>query len=102
MADIEITNAEILTEDEKKVMNKLLNEYYSKIQRMTKTPIKLKIDVKEYDKEGEKCKYSLNSQLIFSGKMLSSSSWDWDLTRAIHKAMKKIESEAEHKWKETK
>ena len=100
MADIEITHEEILTEEEREIAKKLLNEYYPKIQRMTKTPIKIKIDIKEYDKEGKNKKYSINSQVIFSGKMLSSSSWDWDLARAIHKAMIKLENEAEHKWKE--
>jgi hypothetical protein len=98
--DIEITNVEILTEEERKIIDKLLKEYQLKIQRLTKTPIKLKIDVKEYDKDGKNKKYSINSQAIFSGKVFVSNAWDWDLTRAIRKAMKKIESEAEHKFKD--
>ena len=100
MADIEITHEEILTKEEREIAKKLLKEYYPKIQRMTKTPIKIKIDMKEYDKDGKNKKYSLNSKIIFSGKMLSSSAWDWDLARAIHKAMNKLENEAEHKWKD--
>jgi hypothetical protein len=99
MADIEISNIEILTGDERKIVDKLLKEYQFKIQRLTKTPIKLKVDVKEYDKDGKNRKYSINSQVIFSGKIFVSSSWDWDLTRAIRKAMIKIENEAEHHWK---
>jgi len=98
MSDVEITNAEILTETEKKIVEKLLNEYESKFQREIKTLERLKIEFKEYDKEGKKKKYSINSQIIFSGKIFTSSSWDWDLARAIHKAMKKIETEIEH-WK---
>jgi hypothetical protein len=100
MTDIEITNVEILTENERKIIDKLLKESQLKIQRLTKTPIKLKIDIKEYDKDGKKSKYSINSQAIFSGKVFTSSSWDWDLTKAIHKAMIKIENEAEHKFKD--
>jgi hypothetical protein len=100
MADIEITNAEILTENERKSVDKLLKEYQLKIQRLAKTPVKLKIDIKEYDKEGKKSKYSINSQAIFTGKVFTSSSWDWDLSRAIHKAMIKLENEAEHKFKD--
>ena len=99
MTNIEITNIEILTEDEKKIIDKLLKEYEFKIQRLTKTPIRLKVDLKEYNKEGKNRKYSINSQVIFSGKMFVSSAWDWDLTRAIRKAMIKIENEAEHQWK---
>lgn len=96
---IEITNKNILTEEEKKIADKLIEEHISKIQRLTKAEIKLKIDFKEYDKEGKKRKYSINFQLIFSGDMISSSSWDWDLARAIHKGMIKIENEIERKWK---
>ncbi len=99
MDDIEITNIELLKEEEKKIAEKLLNEYFSKLQRMTKAPIKLKIKIKEYDKNGKKSKYSIDSRLMYSGKMLPSSSWDWDLARAIHKAMIKLENEAKHQWK---
>ena len=99
MADIEISNVEILTGNERKIVDKLLKDYEFKIQRLTKTPIKLKVDIKEYDKDGKNKKYSINSQVIFSGKIFVSSAWDWDLTRAIRKAMIKIENEAEHQWK---
>src|SRR4030043_103202 len=98
MKNIEVINIEILNEEERAIADKLLNEYYLKIQRLIKTPLSLKVHIKEYDKEGKKKKYSINIESIFSGKMLSSSSWDWDFARALHKAMKKIEEEIEHKF----
>ncbi len=95
---VEIIKAEILDEKERETADRLIDEYYSKIQRMLKNDFLLKIHFKEYDKEGKKKKYSINAEAIFSGKMINSSSWDWDLARAIHKSMRKIENEIEKKF----
>jgi len=95
---VEITNVEILDGKERETADRLIDEYYSKIQRMIKNDLLLKVHFKEYDKDGKKKKYSINAEAIFSGKMISSSSWDWDLARAIHKSMKKIENEIEKKF----
>ena len=96
MKDVEIINAGFLTEEEKKIVNNLSDEYSSKIQRIVKNPVSLKIHFREYKKEGKGKKYSIHVEAVFAGKMLNANSWDYDLTRTIHKAMKKIESEAEH------
>ncbi|OGJ15916.1 hypothetical protein A3K74_02345 [Candidatus Pacearchaeota archaeon RBG_13_33_26] len=99
MENLEVVNIEILNEEEKAIANKLFNEYYPRIQRLVKSPLSLKIHFKEYDKEGKKKKYSINAEAIFSGgKVISSDSWSWDFARAIHKAMKKLETEIEHKF----
>ncbi|MDD5012381.1 MAG: hypothetical protein PHQ66_01920 [Candidatus Nanoarchaeia archaeon] len=99
MENVEIVNTNILTEKDKKIADKLLEEYYEKIQRLLKNPFRLKMHIKEYDKDGKNRKYSLNAEVIFSGKMLNSSSWDYDFARAIHKAMAKIENEIEKKFR---
>ena len=52
MRDIEIINIENLNGKERKIATKLFNEYYSKIQRLIKTPLSLRIHIKEYEKEG--------------------------------------------------
>ena len=96
---IEITNIQLLDEKEREIANRLFNEYHSKIERMIKNPLLLKISIKNYKKAGEKVKYSLNAEAVFAGeKVISSSAWDWDLTRTIHKLMIKIENEIEHKF----
>ncbi|MCK9595823.1 hypothetical protein M0R19_01420 [Candidatus Pacearchaeota archaeon] len=95
---IEIIHAEILTEQERKIAHKLFDEYYLKIKRMIKRDFLLKVHFKEYEKAGKNKKYSLNCEIFFSGKMINSSSWDYDLARAIHKTLKKIETEIEHKF----
>jgi ribosome-associated translation inhibitor RaiA len=102
MADIEIIGVKLLTEKQKEIADIILNEYHKKIQRLIKNPLLLKVHIKEYDKDGKKSKYSINTEAIFAGKMIESSSWDYDFARAIHKAMKKIESEMEKKFKVSK
>lgn len=99
MADIKIINAELLNDKEKEITDNLLEEYHQKIQRLVKNPLSLKVHLKEYDKDGKKKKYSLNAEAIFSGKMLNSSSWDYDLARAIHKLMIKLGNEIEKKFR---
>lgn len=99
MTDIEIVGAKILTEKDKKIADTLLEGYHKKIQRLIKNPLLLKVHVKEYDKDGKKSKYSLNTEAVFAGKMMEASSWDYDFARAIHKGMKKIENEMEKKFK---
>ena len=99
MANIEIIGTKILTEKDKKIAEKLLEEYHKKIQRLIKNQLLLKLHIKEYDKDGKKSKYSINTEAIFAGKMLESSSSDYDFARAIHKGMTKLESEMEKKFK---
>jgi ribosome-associated translation inhibitor RaiA len=97
MEEVEIKNIEILTPDEKKFTEKILDEYYKKIKRMIKDSPKLTVHIKEYKTDGKGKKFSLNTELFFSGKKLKSESVDWDLTRALHKAMIKLQTELEHK-----
>lgn len=96
MEKIEVIGINNLTDEEKKITNTLLKEYISKIERIVKNDILIKMHVKEYKKDGKGKKYSLHFEVIFAGKMINSNAWDYDLSRTIHKAMKKIEIEAEH------
>ncbi len=96
MEKIEVIGINNLTEDERITTNNLLKEYIPKIERLVKNEILIKMHVKEYKKDSKEKKYSLHFEVIFAGKMINSNAWDYDLSRTIHKAMKKIESEAEH------
>ncbi len=98
MKEVEIKGIEILDEKEKETADRILNDYFPKIQRAVKNPVSLKLHIKEYKKEGKGKKYSISLEAGFSGKKLSSNSWDWDLARAIHKALIKIENEIEHRF----
>jgi hypothetical protein len=98
MKEIQVSGTEMLDEKEKEEINKILNNYFPKIQRSVKNPATLKVHIKEYKKEGKGKKYSISSEIKFSDKKVTSDSWDWDLAKAIHKSMIKIENEIEHKF----
>ena len=97
MEEVIIENIEILTPEEKEASEKILEEDYKKIKRLIKDSPKLKVHIKEYKTDGKGKKFSINTELSFSGKKLKSESVDWDLTRALHKAMIKLQTELEHK-----
>ena len=98
---IHATGVEELTEKEKQLVNKLLNEYYIKIQKRLKNMSSLEFRVKEYGKSGErwltkKKKFSIHVK-INSDKFYEADYADWDLARTIHKVMNKLMNEIEHK-----
>jgi ribosome-associated translation inhibitor RaiA len=97
MKEVVIENIEILTPEEKEIAEKILAEYHKKIKRWVKDSPTLKVHIKEYKTDGKGKKFSLNTELSFSGKKLKSESVDWDLARALHKAMIKLQTELEHK-----
>lgn len=98
MASIETRGLDLLSKEEKAKTKMILNEYYSKIKRLIKNDLTLKIDLKEYKKDGKGKKYSISAEAFLPGKIFNSEAWSWDLERAIHKAMKMIETEIEHKY----
>lgn len=98
MEEIEIQNVEILTPEEKESAEKILNDYCKKIKRLVKSDLKLKVHIKEYNKEGKRRKFSINVDLHFSRRRLKSDAADWDLTRTLHKSMIKLQNEIEHEF----
>lgn len=97
MGEIELTGIELLTNIERATANKLINEYYKKIQRELKDLTTLKVHIKEYGKKGDKKKYSINVQTIIAKKVFQANAFDWDFARTLHKVMKNIENEIENR-----
>lgn len=98
MKEVEIKGSEKLTKEEQEIANKILNNFHPKIQRIVKAPLSLKLYVKEYEKDGKGKKYSTNLEIRFSGKKMTSSSFDYNLSKAIRDSLTKIENEIEHKF----
>ncbi|MEK6873024.1 MAG: hypothetical protein AABW90_03355 [Nanoarchaeota archaeon] len=98
---IHATGIDKLTEKEKQLVDRLLNEYYVRIQRQLKNLVSLEFNIKEYKKTGErwltkKKKFSVHIR-INSDKVYEADYGDWDLARTIHKVMNKLINEIEHK-----
>ncbi len=97
MESIQINGIELLNSQERKIADKLYKEYYLKIQRQIKNVISLKVYIREHEKEGLRRKLSINLELVYPGKTFKVKAYDWDLARAIHKALNKLINEIEHK-----
>jgi len=97
MEPIEINGIGLLNEQEKKKANKLLNEYYPKIQRQIKNTTSLRVYIKEYEKKGNRKKYSINIDVVTPAGIFKVKEFDWDFARTLHKVLNKIMSEIEHK-----
>ena len=95
--NVTISKIELLSEEEKKIANKLIKEYYQKIKRAAKGDFSLKITVKEYSKGGKAKKYELAAETVCSEGIFRAKSFDWNFTKTLHKLLSKIISEMEHK-----
>lgn len=85
-----------ITERQKQLINRLLNEYYKKIQRQLKNQASIEFHIKTYEKEGKAHKFSIHARVDSPLKPIEADYADWDLARAIHKTMNKLMNEIEH------
>jgi len=96
--DIGIIHAkgvDLLTEKEKQLTNRLLNEYYVRIQRQIKNLTVFSFDLKEYKKEGKAKKFSVHIRVEAPTRIFEADYADWDLARTIHKVLNKLMNEIE-------
>lgn len=69
------------------------NKFYLKHNKKLKNIEYIEIRLKDYQKQGSRRKFSVNSTLGFSGTVLTSKSFDWSLAKAVDSSLRKIESE---------
>ena len=86
----------VLSGRERWALHKLLNEYYSKVKRQLKNKVVFEVHIKVHEKEGKRKKFNVHVD-VDSAKRFGATADDWDLARAVHKVMKNIMSEIEHK-----
>jgi len=92
---IHAAGANSLKENQKQLVNRLLNEYYPRIQRQLKNFTSFETDIKNYEKEGKQKKFSINLKVIAPTRIFKANATDWDLARAFHKVLNKIMNEIE-------
>jgi hypothetical protein len=97
MEKIKIKGDELLNKNEKELLNKLLNEYFSKVERKLKKS-SLDLHIKIYDKEGQRKKFSLNLRALSPAGTIEASDADWDFARTLHKVFNKLIIEIEHQF----
>lgn len=102
---IHASGTDLITEKQKQLINRLLNEYYQRIQKQLKNEVFLEINIKLYEKTGKPAtkpdksnKFSIHIRIDSSTKTFEADYADWDLARTIHKVMNKIINEIEHNF----
>ena len=94
---ITIKGIENLNEKEKSIVQNLVNKRFLKIERQTKNETSIKVVVKEYEKEGNRKKYSVDLTVQSANNHFKSKDAGWDLAKSLNKALDKIQTEVEHK-----
>ncbi|RLE44640.1 hypothetical protein DRJ22_05690 [Candidatus Woesearchaeota archaeon] len=86
-----------LTAEEQATVQELTTEYFKKIKRSLNNLINIALQIKTYEKEGKRKKYSINLRINAPTKEFASNkSQDWELPRAIHKAYQDILNQIKH------
>ncbi len=99
MAEIEFVGVSKLDEGEKQTVNKLSTFYYDKYLRVLGKQTAIKVDVKTYDKEGNRKKFAVHLRTMTAKKTFECDAADWDLARTLHKVFKDMERVIEHQFK---
>lgn len=102
MEPIQIKGIELLSEQEKKDANMILQKAYEKLKWKIKSEFILKLTVKEHflekDNKDKRKKYSLIIETSGVAKPIEAESSFWDFKKALHNVVEKIQSEAEHMY----
>ena len=94
---ITIKGIEKITEEERSIINKLINSRFEKIQRQVKNETSIKVVVKTHEVESNRKKYGIEITAQIANNHFKSSESDWKLSEALNKALDKIQTEIEHK-----
>ena len=96
---IHASGTDLLTETQKQLTNRLLNEYYKRIQRQLKNQVSIEFHIKTYEhagKQNKKQKFSIHVRVKTQAKIFEADYADWELERTIHIVMNKLMNEIEH------
>lgn len=85
---VDYKDTSMLTEQEKTILQNIIEEYSQKINVE-----ELIIDLKVVNKGGKRKRYTI----IVNAKDYHAKVEDWDLSKTVHKALKKIINEINHK-----
>jgi len=97
MEHVDIIGIEELEDEEKGVFNKLVDEYYKKIQRELKNITSLTVHLKVHSKGGKAKKYDIRVKALAPTRIFEAQESEWDLAKALHKVFKNIVMEIQHR-----
>jgi ribosome-associated translation inhibitor RaiA len=98
MGKIKILGLEDFDFLEKDRIKQLVAEYYTKIERTLKGNL-LILHLKKHNAEGSRAKISIHARIENPTFVTLARASDWDINKALHSVLKKLETEIEHKFK---
>lgn len=97
MEPIQIIGIEKIEDEEKSIVNKLINDYYKKIQREIKNITSLTVHVKTHSKGGKSKKYDFRVKVAAPTRIFESQESDWDLARTLHRVFRNMIRQIQHR-----
>ena len=97
MEPIQIIGIEELEDEEKGDFNKLVDEYYKKIQRELNNITSLTVHLKVHSKGGKAKKYDIRVKALAPTRIFEAQESEWDLAKVLHKVFGNIIREIQHK-----
>lgn len=92
--ELQVDNVEILQ------AKSLVEKHAQRIELLVHNTLELVVHVKEYDKAGERKKYSVHIRATYPGDtIISDKAHDWQLKRAVQQGLEAIEHQLQHKFK---
>ena len=95
--NIQILGLDNFDEDEKTKIIELTDLHYEKIKRYL--PGKLVLHAKKHEKDGDRCKYSFHARIQIPNNLVNVDGEDWDLVKALHISLTKVENYTKNKFK---
>lgn len=103
MENLQIKGADLLDEKDKLALKEIAEGAYNKLRRKVKNDFILKIVVKEYSKNKEnkekRNKFSIHIEISGFSRIFEADDFGWDLNRALHGAVQKLDKELEHEFR---
>ncbi|PIN99255.1 MAG: hypothetical protein COT90_00460 [Candidatus Diapherotrites archaeon CG10_big_fil_rev_8_21_14_0_10_31_34] len=96
--EVKLSGFQDISGIDKNVIKTNCEKFFLKNNKKLKNIEYIEIKLKDYQIKGTRRKFSVHSVLGFSGTMLTSKSFDWNLLKAVDLSLKKIESEIDKKF----
>ena len=98
MEQIKIIGIKELDDKEVEIANRLAKEYYNKIQRAIKNVTSIVMHVKTYSVTGKRKQYEIKVKVVAPTRTFDSKAIEWNLAKALHMALGKVERMIEHRF----
>lgn len=95
---IKISNKKQLSNVELAIINKIIGNFYSKLDREFSNS-DLSLNIKKLNKDGKRVMYEVHMRIDSPSKIISAKHEGWDLNRVMHRGVENLKNEILHRFK---